>query len=153
MYSNLVQAYYELGIAHLEIGCLPGAIHDFKRAIWLCPDFDIAYYKLGVAYSKLGAWHAALEAFDATLRLDPDSAHAHFHHGLMLSNLKYYRDAAESFKLAIWHEQALSDAHLGLAATYQILGDEDSAREELAIYHRLVRASVVGEIPTDRFRL
>ena len=62
MYSNLVQAYYELGIAHLEIGCLPGAIHDFNRAIALCPDFDMAHYKLGVIYSKLGAWHAALEA-------------------------------------------------------------------------------------------
>ena len=153
MYSNLVQAYYELGIAHLEIACLPGAIHDFKRAIWLCPDFDMAYYKLGVAYSKLGAWHPALEAFEAMLRLDPDSAHAHFHHGLMLSNLKYYRDAVESFKLAIWHEPALSDAHIALAATYQTLGEDHSAREQLAIYKRLVHASAAGQRPTDLFRL
>ncbi len=76
MYSILVQVYYELGITHLEIGCLPGAIHDFKRAIALCPDFDMAYYKLGVTYSQLGAWHAAKKAFSEALRLDPESTHA-----------------------------------------------------------------------------
>ena len=153
MYSNLVIAYYELGIAHLEIGCLPGAIHDFDRAISLCPDFDMAYYKLGVTYSQLGAWHAAKKAFDEALLIDPESTHAHFRHGLSLSNLNCHREAAESFKLAIWHDPALDDAHLALATTYQILGNEDSAREQLEIYHRLIHASVAGQIPTDPFRL
>lgn len=140
MYSNLVQAYYELGIAHLEIGCLLGAIHDFKRAIARCADFEMAYYKLGVAYSRLGAWHAALEAFDATLRLDPESAHAHFRHGHSLSNLNRHREAAESFKHAIWQDPALPDAHLALAVTYQILGDDDECRKTLVTYNQLVRA-------------
>ena len=66
---------------------------------------------------------------------------------------KYYREVAEAFKLAIWHDPALSDAHLALATTYQKLGEQDCAREQLAIYNRLVRASAAGQIPTDPFRL
>ena len=113
----------------------------------------MAYYKLGVAYSQLGAWHAAKKAFSEALRLDPESTHAHFRHGLSLSNLSRHREAAESLRLAIWHDPALPDAHLALATTYQILGEQDSAREQLAIYKRLVRASAPGQILTDPFRL
>ncbi len=80
------EAYFLLGIAHEKRGELAAALEDFRRALYLDPDFSLAYFHLaslfeqngnskcaireyrnaGRSFAKNppGAWETELEAFD-----------------------------------------------------------------------------------------
>ena len=64
---DFFEAYFLLGVVHMELGRLDEAVEALERAIRLNPDDTNPHLKLGLAYIAQNNWNAALGQYH-TLR-------------------------------------------------------------------------------------
>src|SRR3984893_17984167 len=84
---------HDLGLACLEVGCLPEAIAAFQRAVSSNPRYADAYFRLGIALEKLGDLGSAILAYDRATELLPSLTEAWFRAGALVHTLGH-RDEA-----------------------------------------------------------
>ena len=70
------EAYNERGNDYSNLGQYERAIEDYKKAIELNPNDDVAYYYRGIAYYFLNQYERALKDFDKALKINPNNTFA-----------------------------------------------------------------------------
>lgn len=81
------KAYYNRGLAYLEIGELKSAAADFTQVIQLKPSHNKAYYHRGRTHVLLEDLQKALSDFSQAIQLDPTDAKAYKNRAQVKINL------------------------------------------------------------------
>jgi tetratricopeptide (TPR) repeat protein len=92
--------FYNIGIAHGNLGKHEDAVKNFQKAIELNPDNDTAYINMGTAFSNLEKYQKAIEAYQKAVELNPENDGAFNGLGNTFLNLKQYKAAIEAFQKA-----------------------------------------------------
>ncbi len=85
--KDLVWAYYNRGLAYIDLGEYRRAIEDYDEALRLDPGNASAYNNRGYAYRELGEYRRAIKDLDQALRLDPGYALARDNRRIALRHL------------------------------------------------------------------
>jgi tetratricopeptide (TPR) repeat protein len=91
------------------------AIEQFREAISLAPNFELAYNEMGVQYLKLGQANKAAEALAEAVKLGPEDFEARLNYGIALLNLKKFADAEKQLRQALQINTAAATGHYYLA--------------------------------------
>ncbi|HET8675390.1 MAG TPA: tetratricopeptide repeat protein [Blastocatellia bacterium] len=95
-------AWYQFGMAQLNLGNGPGAEAAFGKATQLEPRWAIAHARLGAAYYMGGKYKESIEAYRKAIQLEPGSALAYAGLGLarvMKGEKDGLRDAEKALQL------------------------------------------------------
>ncbi|HEX5734796.1 MAG TPA: tetratricopeptide repeat protein [Blastocatellia bacterium] len=95
-------AWYQFGIAQLNLGNGPGAEAAFIKATQLEPRWAIAYAKLGAAYYMGGKYKESIDSYRKAIQIDPGSALAYAGLGLarvMKGEKEGLKDAEKALQL------------------------------------------------------
>src|ERR1700722_5673963 len=96
--NSIIQ--HDLGLACLEIGCLPEAIAALQRAVSSNPRYADAYFRLGIALEKLGDLGSAIVAYDRATELLPSLTEAWFRAGALVHTLGHRDETIGCFRRA-----------------------------------------------------
>lgn len=77
------------------------AVHAFRKAIQLVPNFVGAYYNLGRAYMQLKAYDDAAKAFAAAVQAKPNYGDAWYQLGIALQMQNAYSHARQAYLTAL----------------------------------------------------
>jgi len=94
-------AYYNRGVALLELKRLDEALSSYDKAIALKPDYADAFNNRGVALKELKRLDDAVASYDKAIALKPDYTDAFYKRGVALIELKRLDDALASYDKAI----------------------------------------------------
>ena len=109
------------------------AIAAAERAIALNPNGADAYSNLGYILSLSDRSDEAIEFFEKAIRLNPIPPSYYLQQlGIAYRSLGRYEEAIEAYKKALQRSPTDLFAHIGLAATYVLLGREEEGRAEAA---------------------
>src|SRR6185437_13422151 len=116
---------------------IDNAINEFQQALKVDPKYAPAYAGLGRAYligfrqlDKSKDWLGwASENCDKAVALSSQSAEAYACLGEVLKTEGHYADAAKRFQRAVDLDPTSDDALIGLAESYQKLGNVSAAEQ------------------------
>lgn len=111
--NKMAVAYYNRGLAHLDLGKTAPAIDDFTRAIGLGRDYALPYYARGNAYYQLDQYEKALRDYDEYVDLAPKDEKGYAARALVLQGLDRTKEAMADFELAIVLNPKYSLAYFG----------------------------------------
>ncbi|MGB5925590.1 MAG: tetratricopeptide repeat protein [Dehalococcoidia bacterium] len=109
------------GIALSKLGKHEEALAQFKKAIKLDPEDNVAWHRKGIELNALGKYNEAIECFERAIRINSRDKFAWNHRALSLCRLGNYGDAITSCNEAIkiddtypfaWCNRAVISAHL-----------------------------------------
>ncbi len=90
LYENIINqsernyvAHHNLGLAWMDQGNTPKAIHHFNKAVLLSENSFVSWVNLGNAYFKLKNYKNAIFAYQKCLKIDPNNLVAHLNLGLL----------------------------------------------------------------------
>jgi tetratricopeptide (TPR) repeat protein len=129
---------HDLGLACLEIGCLPEAIAAFQRAVASNPRYADAYFRLGIALEKLGDLGSAIVAYDRATELLPSLTEAWFRAGALVHTMGHRDEAIGCFRRAAASGPKTRFGRLG-AARALLTEDRDVEAE------RVLRETLAGD--------
>lgn len=96
--SNFSDAYYNKGMAHLQLNQLEAAIQDFSKAIQKNPKAIDAVFQRGLAYLDLGANYNAKEDASRMVSKSPSDWRSYFCWALPKRNSKTILQRYNPFK-------------------------------------------------------
>ncbi|HJQ71158.1 MAG TPA: tetratricopeptide repeat protein [Blastocatellia bacterium] len=106
-------AWYQLGMAHLNLGNGPAAEAAFIKATQLEPGWAIAYARLGAAYYIGGKYKESIDAYRKAIQLDSGSALAYA--GLGLARvMKGEKDGLKDAEKALQLDSTSGVPHLSV---------------------------------------
>lgn len=131
--------------AHVTLGLIKtqyewdwaGAEQDFKRAIALDPEFNVAHQIYGWHLIALGRFDEAQTEMKRALELDPSGDFGLWGLGDSFYFARQYEQAIEQYRRAIGVEPKLYWSHLMLGWAYEQRGKFDEALAELNQARRL----------------
>ncbi|MGB0678514.1 MAG: tetratricopeptide repeat protein [Polyangiales bacterium] len=125
------QAYYNLGLVHIDMQKFERAKDDFERAI--AANGEVAGYheKLGTAFIELEAWPQAKEALEKALKLDSTLFKGSFKLAQVLEQLDDPQNALYKYTEAIKRGPRFLEAYASLGSLYADLGYPDHAIQVL----------------------
>jgi tetratricopeptide (TPR) repeat protein len=91
---------HDLGLACLEVDCVPDAIAAFQQAVASNPRYADAHFRLGIALEKLGDIGAAIIAYHRATELLPSLTEAWFRAGALVYMLGHRDEAIGCFRRA-----------------------------------------------------
>jgi tetratricopeptide (TPR) repeat protein len=147
-----VQALYNLGIAHSELGDYPQAIMRLKRAVAIQPDHAHAWSGLGVAYQRMGKPELALEPLQRAVAADPLDGFSLRNLGGLLLGLGRPTEAEPHLRAARRLMPNDQNAVYGLAAALDACGGESNETEADELYAMIINRwpdSKVGELARE----
>ena len=106
---GFINAYYNRGVAKIQLKEPQEAIEDFNKAIELKSDEAQFYFSRGFAKAESGKHEEAIEDFSKAIELKPDDAYAYFNQGLAKAKSGKYEEAIEDLNKGI--ELKPDDAH------------------------------------------
>jgi tetratricopeptide (TPR) repeat protein len=121
---------HDLGLACLEVGCIPDAIAAFERAIANDPRYGDAYFRLGIALEKLGNIAAAIAAYDRATQLLPSLTEAWFRAGALAYTQGHREGAIGCFHRAAATGNRTSFGRLGKARAL-LIEDRNQEAEQM----------------------
>jgi tetratricopeptide (TPR) repeat protein len=128
--SRLAFAYYNRGLAKLEMGDYDRAIADFDAAIRLDPASAAAFNNRGGAWYAKGDQDRAIADFDKAIQLDPACAFAYHNRGEVWRDKGDFNRAIADYGKAIELDRAYTAAYTDRALAYEHIGDLTRARED-----------------------
>ncbi len=78
---EVIDAWFMLGMQHMQHGDLEKAVGYFKYTLTLKPDYDLAVFNLAQAYRRMGNDEAALAGFEHYVTLDAKDPFAYYQMG------------------------------------------------------------------------
>jgi len=78
---EVIDAWFMLGMQHMQHGDLDKAVGYFKHTLTLKPDYDLAVFNLAQAYRRMGNDEAALAGFEHYVTLDAKDPFAYYQMG------------------------------------------------------------------------
>ncbi len=124
------EAHYKQGCWYLERSRYEEAIHEFKKAIYVKPDYSEAYNGLGVAYDQKGDFAAAAYAYKMALQQNPSLPYVHNNLAYALILQGKNKEAIDSLKQAIAQGSDSTVTHNNLGLAYAFSGRLDLAMKE-----------------------
>ena len=103
-----------LGTELLAEGKIDSAVAQYKEALRLNADDEVAHYNLALALAKLGDRHAAEEQYREALRIYPDYAEAHNNLGNLLAAEGKLEEAMTNLEAAVRLAPSDATAHNNL---------------------------------------
>ncbi len=132
------------GFTHLalsEIYCkqskLDIAEQHAMEAVQRCSTDADMYYRLGYIYTHQAKFEKALRAFKRTLTLKSDFSEVYEWLGLIALMQHKPQEAITHYKVAIQKKPYIQSAYYNLAKAYQLIGDMESATEQLKLFQQM----------------
>ena len=122
---------YEKGLDLANRGESEKAIEQFKRAISLYPEFELALNQLGVQYLKRGELDNAEEVLLKAIKLAPNAAEASLNYGIVLLQKKKFAEAESQLRDALTKNEQSFTAHLYLGITLIYVKKPQEAESQL----------------------
>jgi arylsulfatase A-like enzyme/tetratricopeptide (TPR) repeat protein len=140
--NQVIDAWFMRGTQYLAHGDLEKAIDDFKHALVLKPDYDLAVSNLAQAYRRMGNDEAALAGFERYLTLDPRDPFVQYQMG------EIWLDRGDLLRAETLFRRAL-DVDPSVVAAKNALGVIALQRGDLVTSERLIREALAAK-PTLR---
>lgn len=119
---------YNRALTFVRCGLYSKAERQFKKAIFLMPNFTAAYNGLGFMYEGMGAWDKAIPVYKESFRYDPKNSIGYFRIGFYYAfEEKDYLEAIKWLQMAIEVDKDNWQAYIWLGICYQYLGLDDLA--------------------------
>jgi tetratricopeptide (TPR) repeat protein len=132
--SSLAEPHASLGYIKLYYDWdFPGAEQEFKKAISLNPNYEVAYDWYGLYLTAMGRNEDARKIIEKAAQIDPLSAVISTDMGFNLYYGKNFDKAVQSLKSTIELNPRFLAAHLWLGRTYQAMKKYDEALEEYQV--------------------
>jgi tetratricopeptide (TPR) repeat protein len=107
------------------------AEEQYKKAIFLDPNFYTSYANLGILYKTMGRYDEAEQSFQKSINIDSTYVKSYSDLGSFYNHTRQYSKAEEQFNKAIQLDSTYAPAHGYLGATYRSLGQYDEAEKQL----------------------
>ncbi|MDE0186997.1 MAG: tetratricopeptide repeat protein [Candidatus Poribacteria bacterium] len=140
---QFAEAYFQLGMVHVQKKEWEAAEKAFGQAIHIRPQMGHAHYQLGLLYFRQGKQAEAAKAIaqsqqlnksleqlrkqQLSLMLNTDKAPVLSNLGWQYLNEKNYEAAVREYKKALWHSPNLAEAHNGIGYAYTMQDQLDKA--------------------------
>jgi arylsulfatase A-like enzyme/Tfp pilus assembly protein PilF len=128
---EVIDAWFMLGNEYYRRGRFDDAIANYRKALALKPDYDLAVINMANAYRGLGRDDEALAGYRRYLQLDPNNAHVEYEAAQILIDTGRFQDASALLNAALKAEPTMAAARnaLGIVA----IREGDLARGEREI--------------------
>ena len=123
---------YLLGKLDQQDGRFEDAIHRYRLAFALRPDYIAAFVNLGNIFLELNRLDEAAESFRSALKLDQNNPAAHYGLGQVAVSKRSYAEAVDHFERALAQVPEANRVHYSLAMAYRGLGNAEKVRAHLA---------------------
>jgi len=131
--ANYSRDFWSVGNCRLEKGELDLAEKEYRRAIFLDPNYDDALNNLGETLYKKGEIESAMDVFSELLERHPDYAAGWNNLGACYEKLDKFDMAEKAYRRALVIYEGHITARLNLAETLLKQGKMDEARQEYQI--------------------
>jgi tetratricopeptide (TPR) repeat protein len=128
-----------LGDLLRERGRMEAAVSEYRRALIEFPNSVTIMRKLSSALATVARNEEALELLKRAKNLSPDHPGIFIALGQTYLKLKRMKEARDSFQEAIQINPFDPEAHVGLAAACETLGEKISASNEREIAHKIIQ--------------
>ena len=115
------------GLHCAEYGDYKGAIHNYTRAIGLCPSYKTPCYYCTVAYMRLGDYGNALNTITTLIDSCPPMAFLYEMRGNIYFCLEEHIAAIKDYDRAIEINPEQASAYYGRGVAYAEAGDSEGA--------------------------
>ena len=133
MDESLASAHGTLSLFYTQKREYERAIAEGERAVALEPGGWSSHMRYGMSLHYGGRPEEAIQALQKAIRLNPAGESSNFFHlGHAYRTTGRYEEAVSEYKKALQRAPDNIFAHLGLAATYSMMGREQEARAEAA---------------------
>jgi tetratricopeptide (TPR) repeat protein len=124
---NKARPHRGLGEALAELDKIDEAIHHYRVALQIRPDFAEAHNNLGIVLEKKGQSEVAIEHYAQALKLKPDYVKAHVNLGVAFAREGKVDEAITSYRNALSLNPNFAEAHTNLGAALAELGNVKEA--------------------------
>jgi len=131
------QAYYNLGLAYLNMASHPEAIEALSQACNLMPMVPEAHVALAKAFQGQGRMQAAIQEYQRALQLAPEDSASAYELGCLLFQLGSYKEAFPYIERAVQREPGNARGHFMLSKIFLSRGKAKEAQRELETALRL----------------
>lgn len=125
------KTYNNRGNAYYALKDYDKAISDYTKAIELKPDYADAYFNRGLCYYMQAKYMESISDYFKFAEFKPDDPGIYDNIGYSYLRLKDYTNATANFKKCIEKDKTIFDAMLGLAITYNTIGEIENAKKYL----------------------
>jgi tetratricopeptide (TPR) repeat protein len=129
-FRSLAWVRVNSGVALENKGDWDGAIAEYREAIRLNPNSDLAHTHLGFALWEKGDWDGAMAEYREVLRLNPHDDAAHNNLGAALWQKGDTDGAMAEYREALLLNSSVAAAHYNLGLALGRKGDQQGALEE-----------------------
>lgn len=130
-YPNDERAHFTLGGYHFGQQDFTQAIHHYKRATELAPDYSTAFNILGYAYRQNEAYGDAENAFRKYIELIPNDPNPYDSYAELLLKMGRFDEAITQYNKALAINSNFINSHFGIAAALAYKGKPAEAQAEL----------------------
>jgi choline-sulfatase len=128
---NILDAWVMLGNEYSRKRDFRTALEQYKRALSINPEYDLATINLAHAYRALGESQAALLGYQRYLQKDPKNALVRYQMGELYMDLGQYDQADAAFRQALSDDTRVAAARNALGAVALKRGDLQRAEQEI----------------------
>ena len=109
------------GVTFLNAGDPEKALHEFKLAVELSPEFTEGWNNLGLAYLYLNQYDQAKDAFLRSIKIDSKYATPYNHLATLYYNQGNYQESIKWSKDAVSKDKKFADAYYNMGIAYREL--------------------------------
>lgn len=125
---NNEKRFATLAFCYQNLKDLNSAIHAYRKALVIKPDYAEAYNNMGNAFQEQGRLEAAVEAYQNALAIKPDYTEAHYNMGNALKAQDELEDAVAAFNSALTINPDFSDASAAIGDCLLRMGKFEEGR-------------------------
>ncbi len=107
---KVIDAWFMLGNEYFKAGKFPEAITQFRHALDLKPDYDLAIINMANAYRRMGKDDAALAGYERYVMIDPKNAFVRYQIGEIYMDQGNFARAEPEFVQALAIDPKLASA-------------------------------------------
>jgi len=137
--NNDVRVFVHLGLGshYATQNRMDDAIREFKAAVYIAPNDEMAHWTLGITYEAIQQWDAAIEEWETVLRINPDNHNVYKRMGFAYIQKGSWNNAVRRFQIVLRFNPDDAEAHYYLAHLYRQKGQWNKAVSEARIALRL----------------
>ena len=109
---NVIDGWFMLGNEFFKAANYPEAIKQFRRALELKPDYDLAIINMANSYRRMGQDDAALAGYEHYVTVDPKNAYVRYQIGEIYLDRKELERAEAEFAQALAIDPKLASARV-----------------------------------------
>jgi choline-sulfatase len=128
---NVIDAWFMLGNEYYRRREFTRAIENYRHALALKPDYDLALINMANSYRALGRDEEAMLGYRRFMEIDPRNAHIRYETAQILIDNGKLAEARQELERALEIEPKLAAARNALGVVALRLGDEARAEREI----------------------